>query len=99
MSNLPEEAKARKDIPVYSGFVNYFPLAMAEVAKLSKTGNDQHNPSAPLHWDRSKSGDEKDALVRHLLQAGTKDVDGHWHDTKVAWRAMANLQKLLEQEK
>lgn len=93
---LPTEAKARKELPVYSGFVAYFPLAMAAVAELSRLGNEQHNPGKPLHWDRSKSGDEKDALMRHLLQAGTKDTDGVWHDTKVAWRAMGNLQKLLE---
>lgn len=95
-SILPTEAKARKAVPVYSGVLAYFPLALAEIAKLSRDGNEQHNPGSPLHWDRSKSGDEKDALTRHLLQAGTKDTDGHWHDTKVAWRALANLQKLLE---
>jgi hypothetical protein len=51
-----------------------------------------------MHWDRSKSGDELDALARHLLDAGTKDTDGAWHDTKIAWRALANLEKLLEQQ-
>jgi hypothetical protein len=71
---------------------------MAEVARLSMTGNEQHNPGKPLHWDRSKSGDELEALTRHLIDCGTKDIDGHWHDTKVAWRAMGNLQKLLEKQ-
>jgi hypothetical protein len=85
---LPEDAKARKEIPVYSGFVAYFPRAMAAVAKLSKAGNDQHNPNTPLHWDRSKSGDELDALQRHILEED-------W--VAVAWRAMANLEKVLEQ--
>jgi hypothetical protein len=51
-----------------------------------------------MHWDRSKSGDELDALARHLLDAGTMDDDGIRHSTKVAWRAMANLQKELEAE-
>jgi hypothetical protein len=96
--SLPTDAKARKIVPIYSGFVNYFPLAMAEVARLSRDGNEQHNPGSPLHWDRSKSGDELDALMRHLVESGTRDTDGHWHDTKVAWRAMANLQKLLEKQ-
>lgn len=91
-------AQERKNHPVYSGFIRYFPKAMAEVARLSKIGNDQHNPGKPLHWDRSKSGDELDALSRHLTQAGTRDTDGVWHDTKVAWRAMANLEKLLEEQ-
>ena len=94
--SLPTDAKERKDTPIYSGFVKYFPLAMAEVARLSKAGNDQHNPGKPLHWDRSKSGDELDALQRHLLEAGTIDTDGQRHSAKVAWRAMGNLEKELE---
>jgi hypothetical protein len=96
--SLPNDAAGRKERPIFSGFIKYFPKAMAEVAHLSKVGNDQHNPGQPLHWDRSKSGDELDALSRHLSQAGTRDTDGEWHDTKVAWRAMANLEKLLERE-
>ena len=93
---MKEEAQKRKDTPVYSGFMKYFPLAMQEVARCSKAGNDQHNPGMPLHWDRSKSGDELDALSRHLLDAGTIDTDGIRHSAKVAWRAMANLEKELE---
>lgn len=93
---LPKEAKARKGVPIYSGVLMYFPDAIAEVAILSRIGNDQHNPGKPLHWDRSKSGDEKDALMRHLMEAGTVDTDGVRHSTKVAWRALANLQKEIE---
>ena len=95
---LPTEPKERKSIPIYSGFIKYFPDAMAAVAELSRIGNDQHNPGKPLHWDRSKSGDELDALTRHLSEAGTVDTDGVRHSTKVAWRAMANLQKEIEVE-
>ena len=97
MTAIPTEAQARKNIPVYSGVLSYFPLALMEVAKCSKAGNDQHNPGKPLHWDRSKSGDELDALTRHLIEAGTTDSDGIRHSTKLAWRALANLQKELEQ--
>lgn len=96
---LPTTAAARKAIPVYSGFIKYFPRAIAAVAELSRVGNDQHNPGQPLHWDRSKSGDERDALMRHLLDeaAGVPtDTDGIAHATKVAWRAMAALEKILE---
>lgn len=95
---LPTDAAARKAVPVYSGFMAYFPDAIVKVAELSRIGNEQHNPGKPLHWDRSKSGDERDALARHLLDSTkTKlDVDNVWHATKVAWRAMADLQKLCE---
>ena len=93
---LPSDAKARKDVPIYSGVIKYFPRALAAVAECSKKGNDQHNPGKPLHWDRSKSGDELDALTRHLLDAGTIDTDGVRHSTKVCWRSLANLEKELE---
>ena len=94
-----DEAQARKNTPVFSGVLNYFPDAIKAVAQCSFIGNEQHNPGTPLHWDRSKSGDEKDALVRHLLDAGTIDSDGIRHSAKTAWRALANLQKEIENEK
>lgn len=99
MNTLPTDAAERKAIPLYSGVLKYFPDALAAVAQCSQTGNDQHNPGKPLHWDRSKSGDELDALTRHLLQAGTTDTDGIRHSAKVAWRALANLQKEIERER
>ena len=86
----------RKSMPVFSGVLKYFPDAIREVSKTSWAGNEQHHPDKPLHWDRSKSGDELDALTRHLIEAGTVDSDGIRHSAKVAWRALANLQKELE---
>lgn len=88
----------RKQTPIYSGVLKYFPDAIREVAQCSFVGNEQHNPNTPLHWDRSKSGDELDALTRHLLEAGTIDSDGIRHSAKVAWRALANLQKEIEND-
>lgn len=89
----------RKKKPVYTGVIKYFPDAILEVAKCSYVGQQQHNPNLPLGWDRSKSGDELDALARHLIDAGTIDTDGVRHSAKVAWRALANLQKEIESEK
>lgn len=86
--SLPTDAAARKAIPVYTGFIKYFPDAIAAVAAVSLEGGIQHGQTSDtLHWDRSKSGDELDALMRHV-------IDGDW--AQVAWRAMANLQKQLE---
>ena len=90
------EAETRKATPIYSGVLMYFPLALAEVARCSFVGNEQHNPGSKLHWDRAKSGDELDALTRHLLQAGQIDTDGIRHSGKIAWRALAHLQKEIE---
>ena len=95
-SELVTVAQQRKNTPVFSGVLAYFPDALREVARCSKVGNDQHNAGQPLHWDRSKSTDELDALTRHLLEAGTIDTDGIRHSAKVAWRSLANLQKEIE---
>tara|TARA_R110002153_G_scaffold15931_2_gene56624 strand:+ start:1053 stop:1334 length:282 start_codon:yes stop_codon:yes gene_type:complete len=88
----------RKERPVYTGVLKYFPLAILEVSRVSLAGNKQHHPDKPLHWDRNKSNDDFDALSRHLIDAGTIDVDGIRHTAKVAWRALAALQKELEDE-
>ncbi len=96
---MTTDAQQRKNTPIFSGFIKYFPDAIAEVAHLSWVANEQHNPGEPMHWDRSKSSDEHDALVRHLVEAGTIDTDGMRHSSKVAWRAMAALQKEIEAER
>jgi hypothetical protein len=83
-------------VPLYSGLVKYFPDALIAVASLSFIGNEQHNPGEPLHWARDKSTDQEDTLLRHLFEAGTVDVDGVRHSTKVAWRALAALQLEIE---
>ena len=95
---LPTDAKERKNVPIASGCIDYFPDAIVAVAELSHVGNEQHNPGKPLHWDRSKSRDESDALMRHFIERGTVDTDGVRHSTKVAWRALALLQKELEED-
>lgn len=93
---ITDNAQERKALPITTGVLDYFPLALLEVAKTSKAGNDQHNPGQPLHWDKSKSTDHADCLVRHLMQRGTMDTDGVRHSAKVAWRALAMLQTELE---
>ena len=100
---LPKDAKKRKEYPIYTGVLAYFPDALAEVAHVSFVGNQQHNPGQPLHWDRSKSQDQKDAETRHLVEpvsiGGSKfDSDGVRHSAKKAWRALADLQLEIEAE-
>lgn len=95
---LPTDPAGRKAIPICTGFFDYFPAAIAEVAKVSKHGNDQHNPGQPLHWARGKSMDHSDTMLRHWMDRGTLDVDGQRHTAKAAWRAMAELQEELERE-
>jgi hypothetical protein len=64
---LGTDSAARKDTPVYSGFLAYFPAAIAGAARHSKRGNDKHNPGEPLHHARGKSTDHEDCVARHLL--------------------------------
>ncbi len=95
---LPEDSKERKRYPVASGLLDYFPDALAAVSHVSAVGNEQHSPGTPVHWDRSKSGDEADTMQRHFLERGSLDKDGLRHTAKMAWRALALLQKEIEKE-
>jgi hypothetical protein len=97
-STFPADAVGRKHHPVASGVLDYFPDALVAVANVSWKGNDQHNPGEPLHWAREKSTDEADALMRHFLERGSLDSDGLRHSAKMAWRALALLQKEIEAE-
>lgn len=96
---LPTDSDERKTIPIFSGVLNYFPLAIAAVARVSKRGNDKHNPGQPLHWARGKSTDHADCIARHLIDVETLDAaTGEYEDAAaLAWRALAKLQELEEQ--
>ena len=99
---FPASAQGRKDHPVFTGVLMYFPDALAAVSNVSKTGNDQHNPGQPLHWARGKSTDQMDTATRHMMDHGvgtTKDDDGMYHLAKAAWRILAELQLTIEKER
>lgn len=97
-ASLPTNAAERKAAPMAQGLLWYFPNALAEIARVSKAGNDQHNPGQPMHHARGKSTDHADCILRHLVDAGTIDTDGQRHSAKVAWRALALLQEELERD-
>jgi dATP/dGTP diphosphohydrolase len=96
-SALPHTTAERKEIPMARGVLDYFPAALAEVAKVSKAGNDKHNPGQEMHHARGKSTDHADCLLRHLVDRGKIDPEtGQRHSAQVAWRALALLQQELE---
>ena len=76
---LPEGDAERLDFPMFDGLMAYFPNALAEVARVSKIGNDQHNPGEPMHWARDKSTDHENKIMRHLVDVGTVDPKGVRH--------------------
>ncbi len=98
-SALPTGSEARKGVPLARGVLDYFPAALAEVAKVSKAGNDKHNPGQEMHHARGKSTDHADCILRHLVDRGKVDSEtGMRHSAEVAWRALALLQQELEDE-
>lgn len=109
---LPTDSATRKEYPLLSGCLKYFPAALAGVANISKLGNDKHNPGQPMHHARSKSMDHGDCILRHLID--TEDLLADYSrrievlskaETKqilleasqLAWRALAYSQQLHEQ--
>ncbi len=102
---LEDTSEQRKQYPMASGLLDYFPDACAAVAEVSFLGNEKHNPGEPLHWARGKSMDHADCIVRHLTERGgfeMIEIRGTMykvrHSVALAWRAMALAQEELEAE-
>lgn len=104
---LPTDSAERKNFPLLSGCLKYFPAALAGVAFISKLGNDKHNPGQPMHHARGKSADHGDCILRHLTD--TEDLLAAMsrgqatqqqvltEASQLAWRALAYAQDLHEQ--
>lgn len=98
----PLSPQERKQRPMFRGLLRYFPEALEAVSNVSYVGNQQHNPGQDLHWDKNKSTDDADALVRHLKEYATGqvlDADNLPVLAKVCWRALAVLEREIEKEK
>jgi len=106
---LPTDSAERKEIPIRSGCIDYFPAAIAGVAKHSVAGNNKHNPGQPLHHARGKSTDHTDCIDRHLTdiadmlaaldRAGNCafEPEGILAEANaLCWRALALSQELHE---
>lgn len=104
---LPTDSEARKQIPIFSGCVKYFPAAIAGIARISKAGNDKHNPGQELHHDRNKSLDHSDCILRHLMDVADAIAALERGEntnpemilaevSSLAWRALAYSQALHE---
>lgn len=95
---LPEDSVGRKRYPMCAGLLDYFPDALAAVSKVSFDATQQHHPDEDMHWDRDKSPDHADCIVRHLTERGGFDGKGNRHSVLLAWRALALAQTELEAE-
>jgi hypothetical protein len=93
------ESQLRKEAPMCTGVLDYFPDALEAVSRVSYKGNAKHNGAgSPLQWTRGKSADHADCVVRHMKTRNEVDPeDGETHLAHAAWRVLAELQ--IQQEK
>lgn len=105
---LPIDSNERKNYPLFRGCLRYFPAAIAGIARISKLGNDKHNPGEDMHHARNKSSDHGDCIMRHLVDV--EDLMASYNRgnavtkqdildevSQMAWRALALSQKLHEE--
>lgn len=112
---LPTDYAARKDFPLLTVLTAYFPDAVEALVELCKAGNVQHDvgkdavnpftlPTDRVTWDRSKSTEQMETLMRHAWDhmrakrgvGSVFDTDGHLHIIKTFWRAGAEAQLVIE---
>ena len=91
---LPDD-DTREQWPLYSGCLEYFPAALAEVARWSKVGGAKYN-NDQLRWVREMSTNHQDKILRHLLDYDQEEENGFIEAVPLAWRALALLQTELE---
>lgn len=104
MSREAAEIKAQK-LPIYSGFIAYFPRAVAEIARLSQSGAKKHGHDCERDgvinhnytvrmWD--------DAAGRHQIEyAKGNDYDEEMsslHRINEIWCKLAAVEKILQEE-
>ncbi len=114
---LPTDYDARKNFPLMTVLSAYFPDAIEALVALCVQGNKQHEITEPkdnpfylpgdrVAWDRTKSTEELETLMRHVWDHtrakrarnpdAMLDADGILHIVKVFWRAGAEAQKTIE---
>jgi hypothetical protein len=109
-----KDYQQRKNVPVFSFLVGYFPRAIREIVRVCVAGNMQHNkevePTA-IYWAKGKSTDQLNTAQRHMMDhAITGPFDEEppevqaliggptYHLAKAAWRIMAELENTIQKE-
>lgn len=90
--------------PVWQGFLNYFPDAIREVAKVSEFGAKKYDWN---NWQQLENGYTNctNSLARHLCNEAEKGPEGLDDESELleaahtAWNAMARLQFILKARK
>ena len=94
---LPTDSAERKEVPMFSGVLKYAPAALAGMARISKSGNDKHNPGQPLHHARGKSSDHADCIVRHAVDVADiiAHIERNYDVDPKAWYTSEDAKALL----
>jgi hypothetical protein len=100
---LPPKDDADKP-QIWRGALDYFPLALIAVARVSEVGT-----RAPGHewggWRDVPDGARRytEAMVRHLMAESTEGpydlTDNQLHAAKVAWGALCRLELMLREKR
>ena len=95
---FPDTDAGRREYPLCTGLLEYFPRACAEVAHHSFVGNEQHNPGQAMHWAKEKSIGRGDQIVRHLIDGKTVKDRGEaiHHLAGMCWRSLELFERFLQ---
>lgn len=96
---LGTDSNERKNIPVFSGVLKYAPAALAGVARISKAGNDKHNPGQELHHSRDKSNDHGDCIIRHTMDVADiiSHIERNYDNDPEVWYKSEDVKALLNE--
>ena len=93
-------------LPYYIVLFKQFPLALKEVVKCSKAGNQKYKDTDSdfQNFSRVQNAETryKDAMLRHLLESGqVEDMQKYGemtHEAAVVWNALADLEIKLRKK-
>lgn len=83
---FPEDDEERQKYAVGTFICEFFPHAIAELARFSYEMQQKHNPDAPMGWAKDKSVGDGNQIFRHQM-------DGEFRE--VAWRGLEQLERFL----
>ena len=83
---FPEDDEERQKYAVGTFICEFFPHAIAELARFSYDMQQKHNPGAPMGWAKEKSVGDGNQIFRHQM-------DGEFRE--VAWRGLEQLERFL----
>lgn len=83
---FPKDDAERQKYAVGTFICEFFPHAIAELARFSYEMQQKHNPDAPMGWAKDKSVGDGNQIFRHQM-------DGEYRE--VAWRGLEQLERSL----